>query len=964
MVYRLKARFAKRDVILVDCVVVVAVQKQINKAKEFVLIFTNGALGSYNSVKLLCIILSLSSYTSLFVLMFQVCEHHFLESDFVDSTSYTDSMTGKVIEVPLKLRRLKPSAIPSVFPNCPAYLSRQETSARESPEEKRARVDAEALQEAIRLSEQSHEAEEKKNAIATFEDLLTAVGDLSLTDFWTKVVTQQQVLFLNFSDQGAPVVHRAVTVASDLSLAVYVGEMRLQNLGSSVLPMTISDLRVLHKVLCDVEDVTKDSTNNELQLEILLKRVVALLEQLSSSALPHEWQVQVVKFVTQQLQVLLTKASTYPADFLVFCSLVYTISPHAYRFIRSTAKLKLPHPQTIRRICASYRASPSREQQEDSFLSYARRLASTLKDHERFVTLMMDEIHLQASFQYKGGYVTGAATNNENAAKTAYVFMIQSLLSSNKDVVHILPVAQIEAKQLHEFLDLLIRHLEDIGIRVVAVVSDNNSINRKAMSFFADPPKVSIVYRHPSDSSRPLFFILDAVHILKCIRNNWLNQRNCGRCIFFPNFSALSENPSVLTASFNTLCKLHEGEKNELLRLAPTLSFKSLNPSNLERQNVKLALRIFNSSTAAALRSTKVALEHKAGTLELINIVLTWWNVVNVKTPFKGQRLRDPFQEPISALQCHQIEFLNKIVDWLDHWQSLKHDAGQLTRETHMALRHTSHALVEVSTYCIEELRFKYVLLGKFQTDSLEDRFGRYRQLSGAQYHVSIRQIYESEQKLRLQKLLDLPNLDTIAPCIPTTDLKFLVKQFDVAVMDDDVKEKEKMLPAITYVAGYCAYAAVRKLACSSCQENLTVENRTIELDDDVLIANATRGGLKFPQAVVVNAVLTMEIVLDKLRSPKYASQFFACAKQKEVLVSLATSLVECNEDLDFCDGGHSPELVLNYVLSAAANTLLNNLCKVQNNKLNESKAAKRNKVENKGTESKAAKRKLSTLQA
>ncbi|KAH8024483.1 hypothetical protein HPB51_025110 [Rhipicephalus microplus] len=307
--------------------------------------------------------------------MFQVCEHHFLESDFVDSTSYTDSMTGKVIEVPLKLRRLKPSAIPSVFPNCPNYLSRQETCARESPEEKRTRVDAEALQEAIRLSEQSHEAEEKKNVIATFEDLLTAVGDLSLTDFWTKVVTQKQVLFLNFSDQGAPVVHRAVTVASDLSLVVYVGEMRLQNLGSSVLPMTISDLRVLHKVLCDVEDVTKDSTNNLLQLEILLKRGVALLEQLSSSALSHEWQVQVVKFVTQQLQVLLTKASTYPADFLVFCSLVYTISPHAYRFIRSTAKLKLPHPQTIRRICASYRASPSREQQEDPFLSYSRRLA-------------------------------------------------------------------------------------------------------------------------------------------------------------------------------------------------------------------------------------------------------------------------------------------------------------------------------------------------------------------------------------------------------------------------------------------------------------------------------------------------------------------------------------------------------------------------------------------------------------
>ncbi|KAH8036702.1 hypothetical protein HPB51_004086 [Rhipicephalus microplus] len=258
-----------------------------------------------------------------------VCEHHFLESDFVDSASYTDSMTGKVIEVPLKLRRLKPSAIPSVFPNCPAYLSRQEISARESPEEKRARLDAEVLQEATRLSEQSHEAKEKKNVIATFEDLLTAVGDPSLTDFWTKVVTQKQVLFLNFSDQGVTVVHRAVTMASVLSLAVYVGEMRLQNLGYSVLPTTISDSRVLHKVLCDVEDVTKNSTINKLQLEILLKRVMALLEQLSSSALPHECHVPVVKFVTQQLQVLLTKALTNPADFVVFCSIMYTISPHA-----------------------------------------------------------------------------------------------------------------------------------------------------------------------------------------------------------------------------------------------------------------------------------------------------------------------------------------------------------------------------------------------------------------------------------------------------------------------------------------------------------------------------------------------------------------------------------------------------------------------------------------------------------
>ncbi|KAH6919828.1 hypothetical protein HPB50_029185 [Hyalomma asiaticum] len=61
---------------------------------------------------------------------------------------------------------------------------------------------------------------------------------------------------------------------------------------------------------------------------------------------------------------------------------------------------------------------------------------------------------------------------------------------------------------------------------------------------------------------------------------------------------------------------------------------------------------------------------------------------------------------------------------------ALKHDAGHLTKETHLSFGQTSRALHEISVYCLEELKFQYVLLGKFQTNSLEDRFRKYRQLS------------------------------------------------------------------------------------------------------------------------------------------------------------------------------------------------------------------------------------------
>ena len=36
--------------------------------------------------------------------------------------------------------------------------------------------------------------------------------------------------------------------------------------------------------------------------------------------------------------------------------------------------------------------------------------------------------------------------------------------------------------------------LESIGFKVIAVIADNNAINRKAMCKFVPPPKLSIVY--------------------------------------------------------------------------------------------------------------------------------------------------------------------------------------------------------------------------------------------------------------------------------------------------------------------------------------------------------------------------------------------------------------------------------------------------------------------------------------
>ena len=55
----------------------------------------------------------------------QVCELHFPPSEIIRNTSAFDDKCGKAIACNLKFPKLSFGAVPSIFPNCPAYLSHQ-----------------------------------------------------------------------------------------------------------------------------------------------------------------------------------------------------------------------------------------------------------------------------------------------------------------------------------------------------------------------------------------------------------------------------------------------------------------------------------------------------------------------------------------------------------------------------------------------------------------------------------------------------------------------------------------------------------------------------------------------------------------------------------------------------------------------------------------------------------------------
>ncbi|KAH8032923.1 hypothetical protein HPB51_003800 [Rhipicephalus microplus] len=424
---------------------------------------------------------------SLHAVLKNVCALHFTESCIQNKSSYTYPMTGRVLEVSLKVPRLRSGSVPTLFPGCPSYLSKDDPSPRECPETKKMRREAADLARAIAESEASYRDEETKCCFSSLFELMECLKSAPVPNEWIVIHRTNCALFLNIVDESMPMLRSSVTVFSDLSISVCFHGTELSRIGDYVVPGSIGNVNVLSAILSRLQSILDEKCSSEGLCDV----VVSLLEQLERDAIDSKKRIS--RFLREQVALLGKQRLEYSSESMVVACILHTISPHAYKFLRGSGFFAMPHPSTCRNVCSSFHLSPDTESASENFLRYIKHRFKQLQPHESAVVLMVDEIHIQPFFDFKGGKISGAAGNSEEAATSAHVFMVQSMLSSFREVVHILPARTMNAHSLHAVLKNVIIGLEEIGFKVLAVVSDNNAINRKALSMFSDPPKPSIV---------------------------------------------------------------------------------------------------------------------------------------------------------------------------------------------------------------------------------------------------------------------------------------------------------------------------------------------------------------------------------------------------------------------------------------------------------------------------------------
>ncbi|KAG0414382.1 hypothetical protein HPB47_008449 [Ixodes persulcatus] len=602
--------------------------------------------------------------------------------------------------------------------------------------------DSDDIQRAI------NESLEEADKILDLKDLAGHVRSKQCSTFWHAVEGSARLLLVHIVEDEAPWIKYSVVLKADLTLTCFVAKTPVIKLGSSLcIPTAVKSKRALMELLECIENLDSSLSSTSDSLDEDISETVCLLPG-KLTATPTEDKAAAIQFLREQFNLLSAKKEQrrYSVDFMVFSCVLFTISPHAYKYICSSGNISLPHPMIIRSVCLSSGMNSQPLPQSATFLRYVAKRISDLDDKQRLVTLMVDEIHIKPFLDYKGGSTTDVAPNSTEVASSVLVFTVQSLTCQFKEVAHIVPMQRADAQFLHKLLIDLICGLE---------------------KFHTEP-----------------------IHV----------QR-------------------MLSASFATIRDLYNLENYQLVRYGYSLSREALCPVNTERQNVKLALQIFNDSLPKVLRAlgAKHNLRFFEETASFIEIIVKWWRIVNVKAPDTGTALRDQFQEPVFPSEDDpKVDFLYKFLDWLDEWKDKDLDSGTFTSETHAALQHTTHAMVEVARYCFTELKLSCILLGKIQTDNLEERFGNSKCPAGPRYHNSIRKLHEEndgdEQWEDLHK-----REHTFHP------------SNTVGVTGEALSKLEDTLPVLVYVAGYAVRATLERLNCVKCRPVLSV-NKAITI--------------------------------------------------------------------------------------------------------------------------------------
>ena len=575
-----------------------------------------------------------------------------------------------------------------------------------------------------------------------------------------------------------------------------------------------------------------------------------------------------LQFICRQLQLLCTTKKAYSTS--DYCFAMEHFPTCRYTQLRRV--LVLPSESNMRSVVSS---ADTKKILQNTFTR------TTAQQKNSF--LIIDEVKVRPTVTYSGGFLSGYSTNDPaEKASSILAVMLKCMHGGPSTMVSVIPVHKMTASFQYTVVIKIAKMVEECGGVVLGSITDNHKVNQKYCTLF-DRKSVSHAV-HPLDDKRTWFLLFDTVHLLKCIRNNWIKEKT----------KQLTFDKQTV-GKFEDVQDLYKKEMEGILKIT-TLTSSSVYTSHLQLQNVKYVLQVFNEKVVAALQ-----IEGKSDTAAFIEQVLKWWKMVNVKCNGEGARFSDDSRLVQTCNSTNLRAFMDLFTN-ADSGFGINR-VKSVTHDTKKALVQTMEGLLGVCKHLLNN-GFNYVALGEIQSDRIEGEFSIYRQSTGANSFMSVGDVMSCFKK-RLakfsakfcQEVLVVPSVKSHAcRSIDITDASVVERIHEVALTSSE-----------EYAAAYVAGWIERKCAgMEFCEEDLILESSKA-----CFIEEVSRGSLVIPHTS------TFEIVRAGLRFSKGSRQKMCCQKQ---LVSILCTI---NNFYDFGSFGTA-------VLRRIANVLLNGLHKLE----------------------------------
>lgn len=245
---------------------------------------------------------------------------------------------------------------------------------RESPDQRRCRAENAALKTAIEESVKTHTGYIKSTTYSSLEELKSMLSSRSNHhNDWTYIIKNSYVICVLIKEMPLPKIICHIRINSELILSAFYMNTEVTTLktGKKINPLLKLPMKVNN--INDLEDLqhlmaAKFGPGNNTNGDNIMKLIDDCLANLATQ---QNDQQQAIQFIREQIALLTIPKSSrkYNWETTILCSLMYSISPHAYKFLRSLGILTLPCPSTIARLCGQFSTNPQYEQIDSNFFA-------------------------------------------------------------------------------------------------------------------------------------------------------------------------------------------------------------------------------------------------------------------------------------------------------------------------------------------------------------------------------------------------------------------------------------------------------------------------------------------------------------------------------------------------------------------------------------------------------------------